>query len=128
MRILVHRHARLRGPWPLPPRQPMAVVLRAGRGIIVDLRRGARPLRGPGGGRESGLGCLPKSLWGNWAGQRTAKAPHAIRRQERWSVHVAKTTSAESRSLVREARQTKLWLWGEHLLARDCPGVRAEFR
>ena len=95
---LVCRYARFRSPWPLLPRQPMAVVLRAGRDVIVDPRLGPRPLRGPGGGPQTAWAALPKSIWGNWASQRTARAAHARRRKGRWPIHVAKTTSAESQS------------------------------
>ena len=61
MRILVCRHARLRSPWPLPPRLPMAAMLRAGRDVIVDPRPGPRPLRGPGGGPQTAWAACPKS-------------------------------------------------------------------
>ena len=107
MCILVCRHARFRGCRPLPPRQPMAAMLPAGRDVIVELRLGARPLLGSGGGPQTAWAACPKSHRGHWAGQRTSTAPHARRRKGRWPVHVATTTSAESRSLVLEAHQDK---------------------
>ena len=103
--LLVRRHTRLRSPWPLLQRQPMAVVLRAGRGIIVDLRLGARPLLGPGGGHKSGLGCLPKSLWGklgrptdrHGAARNTSARAVACSRRDDYVCGVAKPSTRRAR-------------------------------